>query len=205
MDLFLFQLAIIFIPGIVWERLDAEYAAKRPLDQIDVLRRTFVFGLVSYGLTFGLYRLCAWPFAVAAVGDRGMFLSWHVVQETGSATAVAFVLGVTWLYVRNHKFVPWLLLAIGATKRYGNEDVWDYTFNASDPSVEYVHLRDFERKIVFTGYVDAFSETDKVREILLRDVIAYDFSGNQVLVAPRMYIARPMDNIEIEFPYKANP
>jgi len=57
---------------------------------------------------------------------------------------------------------------------------------------------------VFTGYVDAFSETDKVREILLRDVIAYDFSGNQVLVAPRMYIARPMDNIEIEFPYKAN-
>ena len=31
MDLFLFQLAVIFIPGIVWERLDAEYAAKETL------------------------------------------------------------------------------------------------------------------------------------------------------------------------------
>jgi|ERR1700733_4600881 hypothetical protein len=96
------------------------------------------------------------------------------------------------------KFLQW----IKATKRYGDEDVWDYTFNSGRPEVEYIHLRDFEKKITYAGWVEAFSETEKQREVRLRDVIVYDFDGNTLFETPRVYLARKMDNIDIEFPYR---
>ena len=89
---------------------------------------------------------------------------------------------------------------IRATKRYGDEDVWDFTFNDHDRNVEYVNLRDFDKKIVYAGWVERFSDTDKVRELVLRDVNVYDFEGNELFSTPRVYIARPMDDIDIEFP-----
>lgn len=58
---------------------------------------------------------------------------------------------------------------IKATKTYGDEDVWDFTFNSSDAAVEYVHFRDFANRIVYAGGVREFSETDKLRELVLRD------------------------------------
>ena len=36
---------------------------------------------------------------------------------------------------------------------------------------------------------------------MFRDVILYDFDGNKILESPRMYIARAMDDIDLEFPY----
>lgn len=89
---------------------------------------------------------------------------------------------------------------IRATKRYGDEDVWDFTFNARDRTVEFVHLRDFDKKIVYAGWVELFSATEKVRELVLHDVKVFDFEGNELFATPRVYIARPMDDIDIEFP-----
>jgi hypothetical protein len=70
----------------------------------------------------------------------------------------------------------------------------------ADKNVEYVHLRDFGKKIVYAGWVELFSGTDKVRELVHHDVEVFDFDGNQLISAPRVYIARPMDNIDVEFP-----
>jgi hypothetical protein len=54
MDIFFFQLGIIFVPGIIWERIDAKYGRDRATQQWDILRRTFVFGIVAYVITSSL-------------------------------------------------------------------------------------------------------------------------------------------------------
>jgi hypothetical protein len=59
MDIFFFQLVIIFIPGIIWERLDAQYGQNKATQQWDILRRTFVFGLSAYAVTFCIYWLAS--------------------------------------------------------------------------------------------------------------------------------------------------
>ena len=51
--------------------------------------------------------------------------------------------------------------------------------------------------------MEAFSETEKQRELRLRDVIVYDFGGEILFDTPRVYLARKMDNIDIEFPYRS--
>ena len=109
---------------------------------------------------------------------------------------------MVWLYASTYKLPTQLLQRMKATRRYGDEDVWDFTFDSGRPEVEYIHLRDFEKKITYAGYVEAFSETEKQRELRLRDVIVYDFEGNVLFETPRVYLARKMDNIDIEFPYR---
>jgi hypothetical protein len=110
------------------------------------------------------------------------------------------------LYATNWKLLTRFLQCIRATKRYGDEDVWDFTFNSREAEVEYVNVRDFEKEITYSGWVELFSESEKQRELLLRDVIVYDWEGKELFKMARVYLARKSDNIDIEFPYgeKAN-
>ena len=80
---------------------------------------------------------------------------------------VAFCCSILWLYFVKFNLLTRFVHLIGATKRFGDEDVWDFTFNARDRNVEYVHVRDFDKKIVYAGWVDLFSDTEKVRELVL--------------------------------------
>lgn len=131
------------------------------------------------------------------------FLDADAIKLIFYASVVSAVCAVTSLYGQNYKLLTRLLQKMGATKRYGDEDVWDLTFNSGKAEVEYVHVRDFEKKITYAGWVEAFSETEKLRELRLRDVIVYDFEGIILFETPRVYLARKMDNIDIEFPYRS--
>jgi hypothetical protein len=207
MDIFFFQLVIIFIPGIIWERIDAHYGPATKPQQWDILRRTFVFGLSAYVATYCLYQLVglAAPelnFQVFHFRKDDEFLDASSVWLIFWASIVSVVCAVLWLYVSTYKLITRLLQWTRATKRYGDEDVWDYTFNSGRAEVEYIHLRDFDKKLTYAGWVEAFSETERQREIRLRDVIVYDFDSNQLFETPRMYLARKMDDIDIEFPYR---
>ena len=65
----------------------------------------------------------------------------------------------------------------------------------------YVHVRDLERGIVYAGWTQAYSETGKLRELLLRDAIIWDKNGDRIDV-PLLYLARTNTDIHIEFPYR---
>ena len=64
-----------------------------------------------------------------------------------------------------------------------------------------MNVRDFDKKIFYTGKVTAFSETGKLRELTLSEVQLYDFDGNFMYAAPSLYLARKPDDIHIEFPF----
>jgi hypothetical protein len=83
----------------------------------------------------------------------------NIFNEIILGLVISVVLSVGWLYVSTYKIITRVLQTIKATKKYGDEDVWDYTFNAPDAAVEYVHVRDFENEYVYAGWVNSFSKT----------------------------------------------
>ena len=115
------------------------------------------------------------------------------------STVLALVLAVVWLYLANYKILVRTLNWIRATNRYGDEDVWDYTLNSSLPNVQYVHVRDFQKGITYAGWVEAYSSSGELRELLLRDVIVYDRIGSATTI-PLIYLARERGDVHIEFP-----
>lgn len=203
-DLLFIQIAVIFLPGLIWAGLDSRYALKSKPSEFQYILRAFLFGIASYVVTFSLYSGLGCAFSLSDISDaasKGIFTP-AIAKEIASATLVGTILAVLWLYVSNYKVDTRLLQWIGATKTYGDEDVWDFTFNSSAAAVEYVHFRDFENKIVYAGWVREFSETGALRELVLRDVEVFDFEGNLLFETPLIYLARKPENIHVEFPYR---
>lgn len=202
-DLLILQLAIIFLPGIIWARLDTSYAAKIKPSETQFLLRTFLFGITTYAVEFLIFAAIGRPFRMADLTDAATreIVSWEILLEVLWALLIGIVLSIIWLYAARYKLLTRFLQRIGATKKYGDEDVWDYTFNSKDAAVEYVHFRDFENECVYAGWVNTFSETDRLRELVLLDVVVFNFEGEELYRTPRLYLARPPDAIHIEFPY----
>jgi hypothetical protein len=207
MDIFFFQLLIIFVPGLIWERIDTSYGRARPKEQWEVVRRAFLFGLASYAILFCLCWLYSLQYGdvswlrLPQFKKEEAFIDANGFRLVAYASIIAVISGIAGLYAANRKWISRCLQRAGATKRFGDEDVWDWMFNSAAAEAEYVNIRDFEKQLAYSGFVEAFSETEKQREIMLTDVEVYNFDGVLVYKSPRVYLARKAENIDIEFPY----
>lgn len=206
-DFLIIQLAVIFLPGIMWAKIDFNYASKiKPSDK-DFIIRSFVFGILTYFIEYIVFKLFHQSFIFINISDStskesiNSLINTRMTQEILWAMVISLVSSILWLYAANYKLLTRALQKIKATRKYGDEDVWDFVLNSSSKEVEFVNIRDFDRKVIFSGFVSVFSETDKTRELIISDVIVYDFDGIELYKTPRMYIANPTDSVIIEFPY----
>jgi hypothetical protein len=185
LDFFFFQLAIIFLPGLIWERIVAKYALKRPPTAFETGLRTFTFGLTSYVATFGLFFLFGIEVYLPEIQkDASFIVEARYLKQFLAAIAVSVLGAVLWLYILNYRWGGWLLRKIKATKKYGDEDVWDFAFNSPAAWSEYVYVRDYKNDKIFSGWVVSFSQTGEVRELLLRDTEVFDLEGKNCTLHP---------------------
>jgi Family of unknown function (DUF6338) len=203
MDLFVLQLALIFLPGIIWANIDASYGHKGKPTQFDLVLRSFLFGVASYVVVFLIYNWLGRDFGILQINSNES-IDITLWDEVVSAIVAASILALIWLYGSTHKVLTRFLHFISATNTYGPEDVWDYMLNARDAAVEYVHVRDFSTGLTFAGWVSTFSESGRLRELVLRDVIVTDLqSGKELYSTPRVYLAREPASLTLEFPYES--
>ncbi len=202
-SVFLIQLALLLLPGVLWARIDAAYGMNRDRSDIEFVVRAVLFGITSYLLTYVAFWTVGKPFEMidwnSAANERSV-LTDEVVAQLAWAALIGFLCAIAWLYLVNYKLVTRLLQAIGATKRYGDEDVWEFTMNSNAESLRFAHVRDFTNSVVYAGWISVFSETGKLRELVLSEVDIYDFEGRLISSPPRVYLARDPQNLHIEFP-----
>jgi Family of unknown function (DUF6338) len=163
--------------------------------------------MAAYVVTFCIYWMASWfisglNFLLFKFAQDVEFLDTGSITLIFAASVVAVGCAVLWHYAGPYKLFTQLLPPTKASRRYHDEDVWDYTFNSDRAEVEYIHVRDFDKKITYAGWLEAFSESARQRELRLRDVIVYDFEGKVLFETPRVYLARKVDNIDIEFPHR---
>ena len=143
---------------------------------------------------------CNFSLLETSGSESNIFLSKEFIDEISISVPFSFLLAVIWIYAATYKWLTRFLHLIRATKKYGDEDVWDLAFNSPEMGSEYVHVRDFDKNITYAGWVSAFSDTGKLRELLLSDALIYDDSGEGTKIW-LLYIARDKTDIHIEFPY----
>lgn len=204
MDFALAQLALVFMPGIIWANIDSKFGAGLKPQQTALLIRAFLFGMATYSILFLVYFIFDQPFGYQKLGtDAANINIIELKDEIAWSIPLSFALSVIWLWAVRYRWLIKFLHVVGATRRYGDEDVWSYTLNSDQSHVEYIHVRDLENGFIFAGWVNTYSESEDYRELLLRDVIVYDEEGNEISRPPFLYISRPKDNIWAEFPYRS--
>lgn len=203
MDFALAQLALVFMPGIIWANIDAKFGTGLKPSQTTLLIRAFMFGMATYAILYMIYLYFGKQFAYQKlIGKSEDINIFEIRQEIAWSIPLSFALSIIWLWIVRYRLLKKLLHSLGATRRYGDEDVWTYTLNSDDANVEYIHLRDLDNKFIFAGWVNAYSESEEFRELLLSDVIIYDEEGTEISRSPVLYLSRPKANIWIEFPYR---
>lgn len=204
-NFFIFQLAIIFLPGLIWERVATKYGPAHKPESFEVIIRTFTFGLTSYMITFALYWFFGADFLFPNLQSDGTALDAKYLREYAVTLAVAAFCSLLWLYAVNNGLLGRFLGKVRATKRISPHDIWDQVFNSRQAFAEYVYVRDYDKGLVFSGWVQAFSESEEERELLLRDVQVFDFDKKLLYSMPHLYIGRASNNIDIEFPVDGKP
>jgi uncharacterized protein DUF6338 len=196
-----FELALIFIPGIVWMKIDNRYGIKGEKSLFNLVLNAFLFGVLSYAFLYIIYRCMGWSLKLVELDSESKkLIQPEIFPEILEALAIAIVGGVLTLYFENYKIFTRFVQTIRETKAYGDEDVWDFVFNSPSKTVDFVHFRDFDQRVTYAGLVQNFSESGQLREIVLGDLIVYDFDGKEMYRVPRLYLARGRENIHIEFP-----
>lgn len=203
MDFALAQLALIFMPGIIWANIDEKYGAGLKPQQTTLLIRAFMFGMATYAVLFLVYLICEKPFGYQDLANTPAAVNFFELKdEIAWSVPLSFFLAVCWLWIVKFRLLVKFLHKIGATRRYGDEDVWSHTLNSDQANVEYVHFRDLENGFIFAGWVSTYSESEDFRELLLANVIVYDEAGIEISRSPFLYLSRPKNNIWMEFPYQ---
>jgi len=194
------RLALLFLPGIICALLVERLVPTSVWSTARLALYSLVLGLICY-LLYALLDAaltCKWPPRVdllKSLTDNSPL----DFEEIFSATIAAPLVGIGVSLALNRHWLNRFAKVIRVSNKFGDIDVWAHTFNSADLDA-WVVVRDFDHDLAFEGWVNSFSETYDVNELLLRDVRVYQSSTATFLYAvDSMYLTRAKDKLSIEF------
>jgi hypothetical protein len=202
MNLSSFLIRIIFLsmPGIVTSLLYRHIKGKTQRRDWEDYLEIFLFSLLAYGL-YDLYALIVNQFGYSL--DSTTFREFMVEAEPvyGRRIIYATIAGIFVAfgaaYADEYKLIHKFARFIRATKRFGDEDVWDYV-NRS-PDIKWVYVRDHQHDLYYYGWIQAWSDPYKERELLLREVDVFKTStAEHLYTTDVLYLSRGRDDLTIE-------
>ena len=105
-------------------------------------------------------------------------------------------------YAYQYKWLNIFGQKIGATTRLGDEDVWNSFYQNVYVKGRWATIKDHKLNLYYYCWVQAFSDSGKERELILREVHVYDGSAARRLYKTDfMYLSRNSDDLTIELAY----
>ena len=209
-DTALVKLMLLAMPGIVSFLLYRKLTGKKTERTWQDIGEVAIFSLVDYALLGGIYAVISLIFNLALkvaffevfLSDASAFSSWYeIALACGIGMIVPFVASV--MYTRSwfNRFG----YRLGITNRRFDRDVWD-SFHSRIGS-KWVFVRDHKVDLVYYGWIQSYSESGQVRELLLRDVRVYKNkqATGEIYSADALYVSRNSDDLSIEIPGVQRP
>lgn len=205
MTAYTIKILIVGIPGIICFLLSQKLYGKKDPSTTDIILLVFLFAVLSYGIVGIIEAFINYHNQMGFTSDTfDIFLGKK--QDVSLKVLIKGILaGITLAYILSY-FIRYNITnrfgqLIGATKRYGDEDVWHYFHNAPDSQKDggWVTVRDLKEGLVYQCYISTWSDSNEERELILSDVTVYsNESGDYLYSADHIYLSRNKDDIMIE-------
>jgi hypothetical protein len=204
------RIIFLLLPGAIASTLYWKLKGRSSRKDWEDILEIIIFSLFSYLL----YAICSYVLSFGnavwyAFGLRARTFS-HFraffdekasvdLWEIFYASLLSVTLALLAAYSYQYKWLNKIGQKIGATTRFGDEDVWDFVQHSPAVRGQWVTIRDHKLKLNYSCWIQHFSDTDKERELLLREVSVYnDPTGEFLYKADVMYISRKNDQLTIE-------
>ncbi|MEX0802486.1 MAG: hypothetical protein WD688_04100 [Candidatus Binatia bacterium] len=169
---------------------------------------SFVFGVLCYvTVQILIWLATCLPEALQILPLRtGTLGVWSLVTDTRAridlvevfaATVLAVPVAFLGAFLINYKIFHKLAQKLRISRKYGDENLYSYYLNAKE--IDWVYVRDLERKLTYQGRVVSFSENDRIQELVLSDVTVYAYDDStEYYSIPSIYLCREMGQFVIE-------
>lgn len=201
-------IGVILFPGIIASIIVDKIIVHRPWGSLKYGLYSFILGVLCY---FGL-QCIAWiqmmlPESYQVILSlRGPLDAWNIIADSKSRIDLQEVVGATLLsgpvafvaaFLINHKIFHTLAKKFGVSSKYGDENLYSFYLNAKE--VDWIYVRDIERKLTYQGRVFSFSENDTVQELVLSDVTVFGYEeSDEYYSVPSLYLCRTRGSLVIE-------
>jgi len=200
---FSIRIIFLFLPGIISFIILENLTVHEELKLYDKLIGYLVLGVLSYFLYYlfaGVLNLIP-LFNLKFVFLNSLFNEKAElnITEVVIATALSIPLGLFVSYAMNHTLLHRIARRLGVSKNFGDLNVWSYIMNS--PIYPWIRIRDIENDLMYEGWVEVFSDSEKVDELFIRDVKVYtNKTAKPLYETPGLYLPRKRKNLVIEFP-----
>lgn len=207
---FLIRIILLVLPGIASSSLYRHLRGRRTRkdweDFLEILVFSFlcytIYGLLGYALS-SLYSADDPLAAFRALTNESVQIDRPVARAIVWALVIAIPVAFLASYIDEYKLINRFGWFIQATRRIGDEDIWDY-FNRS-PDIVWVTVRDHKVDLYYYGWIEAWSDSGEERELLLREVEVYKNSTAEFLYeSDVVYISRKHDDLTIDADLSSN-
>jgi len=199
------RLLVIVTPGLVCYFISRQLIASAGQSGLEVVLRIFLYAFLSY-LLVGIASLLI-P-GMKSLDPIALFLDRQARVDTKllgygtlAGVALTYILSYAWKFAWANR----LGILIGATRRYGEEDVWEQFLSSPDSKVNsgWLFVRDHTADLLYYFYVAKYSESRQTRELLLQDVAVYTAQeGMHLYDTSFVYLQRELGQITLEIPLK---
>ncbi len=193
------KLVLLFLPGIVALLIIEALTTHRQIAMARFLIYSFILGCLSYLLYYPITLIDCLGWDIAFFSGFTKNIEQQNVWEISRVTVVSVILALFLSRAINNKWLFRVAHRLSISWRFGDEDVWAYVMNSDMPP--WVVVRDFDRDLMYKGWIEVFSDTGEPDELLLRDVKVFKNStAEKLYVVPAMYISRSRGCFHVEFP-----
>ena len=203
------KLIILLIPGILSALIIEQITVHQKWTQFKFILYSILLGFASYFMYDQFLKLSL--FIEYLLNSNTNFVSirfWDSLfdakipvslKEVFIACLYSVFIGLIISACIHYKLLHRLAIFLKISDKYGDENLFTFFMNAKE--VNWIWVRDPVRGLTYEGLRESFSESDNVRELVLRDVKVYNYEDSEFLYeVPAIYLSYKIGDLAIEAP-----
>jgi len=118
-------------------------------------------------------------------------------KEVAWASLIGILAGIVISGIIQHKLLFKLAQKLKISSKYGDDSLYLHFLNSKE--IDEIYVRDLKNKLTYHGIIESYSEQEKEKEIVLRNVTVYRYDDSTKLYdVPRLYLNFNQEEIKIE-------
>jgi len=205
------KLIILLIPGGIGSIILERLTVHKPWTSFRFILNAIIIGVFAYVtlqlFVMFLFNVCS----CMNINFASSLTVWQSLKEGSMvipyeevlyASIIAVVIGLILTLADTNKWLNNFANKYGISHKYGDENLFSYFLNSKEAG--YVYIRHIKHNLTYLGYINSFSETAEIKEIVLSDVSVFTYTDSQLLYEiDKIYLSLSKDDVIIEFAKKS--
>ncbi len=173
MSVIVIRFSFLLIPGIIGTYIFSLLTGRKSNKDFDNFIEVFLVSIFSYFIYGLILNIKNKPNIILELlfDESKKIIFSDIFSDILFTTIIALIISIILTILYNFNIINKIAQFFKISVRYGSHDLWDYFHR--DKNNNWICVRDHKTKLIYYGYVVAFSENKEKRELIMGDITVY--------------------------------